>query len=60
MQDELSAWTDVTVLTSYQANGYLWATVSYDDGTIQAYLDEIYGPDVVVVQSALRDVPAGG
>ncbi|WP_309711437.1 hypothetical protein [Pseudolysinimonas sp.] len=56
VQDELSAWTDVTVLTSYSENGYLWATVYYDDGTIQSYLDEIYGPDVVIVQSALRDI----
>lgn len=56
VQDDLSAWTDVTVLTSYPENGYLWATVTYDDGTIQSYLDEIYGPDVVVVQSALRDL----
>jgi hypothetical protein len=58
VQEELSAWTSVTVLSSYPENGYLWATVSYDDGTIQAYLDEVYGPDVVVVQSAFRDIPA--
>ena len=57
VQDELSVWTDVTVLTSYPENGYLWATVYYDDGTIQSYLDEVYGPDVVVVQSAFRDLP---
>jgi len=58
VQEELSAWTEVTVLSTYPENGYLWATVSYDDGTIQSYLDEVYGPDVVVVQSALRDIPA--
>lgn len=58
VQEELSAWTSVTVLISYPENGYLWATVYYDDGTIQSYLDEIYGPDVVVVQSAFRDIPA--
>jgi hypothetical protein len=57
VQEELAAWTEVTVLQSFPENGYLWATVLYDDGTIQAYLDEIYGPDVVVVQSAFRDVP---
>jgi len=57
VQDELSAWTDVPVLMSYPENGYVWATVYYDDGTIQAYLDEVYGPDVVVVQSAFRDIP---
>ena len=57
VQDELASWTSVTVLSSYPENGYLWATVYYDDGTIQAYLDEVYGPDVVVVQSAFRDIP---
>jgi hypothetical protein len=59
VQDELSVWTDVTVLTSYPDNGYLWVGVYYDDGTIQAYLDEVYGPDVVVVQPVLRDLPSG-
>jgi hypothetical protein len=58
VQQELSAWTDVIVLTSYPENGYLWVSVDYDDGTIQSYLDEVYGPDVVIVQSVLRDVPA--
>jgi hypothetical protein len=58
VQEELSAWTSVTVLSTSVENGYLWATVYYDDGTIQSYLDEVYGPDVVVVQSALRAVPA--
>lgn len=57
IQDELHAWTDVTVLTSYAENGYLWASVTYDDDSIQSYLDEIYGPDIVVVQSAFRDLP---
>jgi hypothetical protein len=56
IQEELHAWTDVTVLTSYPENGYLWAGVYYDDGTIQSYLDDVYGPDVVIVQSVLRDV----
>lgn len=58
VQDELSSWTEATVLSSYPENGYLWATVYYDDGTLQASLDEVYGPDVVVVQSAFRDIPA--
>ncbi len=56
-QDELSAWTSAAVLTSYAENGYVWATVYYDDGTLQSYVDEIYGPDVVVIVSALRDLP---
>jgi hypothetical protein len=58
VQEELHAWSDITVLTSYPENGYLWASVYYDDGTIQSYLDEVYGPEVVIVQSALRDLPA--
>lgn len=57
VQDELSSWTDVTVLSTYPENGYLWVSVYYDDGTIQAYLDEVYGPNVVAVQSAFRDLP---
>jgi hypothetical protein len=58
VQDEVHAWSDITVLTSYPENGYLWATVTYDDGTIQSHLDEVYGPNVVILQSALRDLPA--
>jgi hypothetical protein len=57
VQDELAAWTDVEVLMTFTENNYVWATVYYDDGSIQTYLDEIYGPDVVVVQSAFRDLP---
>jgi hypothetical protein len=45
------------VLSSRIMNGYLWLSVLYDDGTIQTYVDEQYGADVVIVQSALR--PAG-
>jgi hypothetical protein len=56
IQEEMTSWTDVIVLTSYPENGYLWADVYYDDGTIQSYLDEVYGPDVVIVQSLLRDL----
>ncbi|TFD65375.1 hypothetical protein [Cryobacterium ruanii] len=41
------------VLTSMPMNGYLWVSVLYDDGTIQKFVDEQYGQDVVIVQSAL-------
>ncbi|WP_105034066.1 hypothetical protein [Cryobacterium aureum] len=41
------------VLSSETRNGYLWVSVPYDDGTIQTYVDEQYGQDVVIVQSAL-------
>lgn len=44
------------LLTAAVDRGFLSVTVVYDDGSIQAQLDEAYGPDVVVVQSALRPV----
>lgn len=37
-------------------NGYVWVTVVYDDGSLQRYADDRYGPDTVAVQSALRDI----
>ena len=40
-------------LSSVPMNGYLWVSVLYDDGTIQRYVDERYGPDVVIVRPAL-------
>ena len=46
------------MLTSYAENGYIWATVYYDDGSIQSHFDEAFGSDVVVVVSAFRDLPA--
>jgi hypothetical protein len=60
IQDDITASAadegSIPVLTAWSENGYLWVTVTYDDGTIQAYYDAVYGPDIVVVQSALRDV----
>lgn len=44
-----------TVLGSTPDNGYLWVDVVYDDGSIQRLVDEAYGPDVVVIVSAMRD-----
>lgn len=44
------------LLTAQVDRGFLSITVVYDDGSIQARMDETYGPDVVVVQSALRPV----
>ncbi|RJT77792.1 hypothetical protein D6T63_14695 [Arthrobacter cheniae] len=35
-------------------SGFVTVTVVYDDGSIQAHMDAEYGPDVVVVLSALR------
>lgn len=45
------------VLSSAPMNGYLFVQLVWDDGTIQRFLDERYGPDVVIVEPALR--PAG-
>ncbi len=36
--------------------GHVLADVTYDDGTLQAYVDEAYGDNVVVVSGALVDV----
>lgn len=55
LQPKLSSSADVQVLSSYPENGYLWVSVVYDDGSIQAYLDATYGYDLIVVQSALVD-----
>jgi hypothetical protein len=44
------------ILSSWPDNGYLFVTVEYDDGTIQAYYDGLYGPDTIAIQSALRDL----
>lgn len=54
MQEDLHEFADFEVLTSYPDNGYLWVTVLYDDGSIQDYLDAVYGEDRVAVVSALR------
>lgn len=56
IQDELTTSAPFTVLTSVPQNGYLFVTVIYDDGTIQAWADETYGLDKVAVRSALLDI----
>lgn len=56
IQDDLTATAPFEVLTSVPQNGYLFVTVIYDDGTIQAWADDTYGIDKVAVRSALLDV----
>jgi hypothetical protein len=56
IQEELWNSDVLEMLTSSPANGYLWLTVPYDDGSIQHFVDGVYGPDVVIVQSAMRPV----
>ncbi|QLD10479.1 hypothetical protein [Microbacterium oleivorans] len=45
-----------TVLVTGAYDGRLWVTVVWDDGTLQAAADDEFGADVVVVQSAIREV----
>jgi hypothetical protein len=40
---------------AYVEQGHVLATVTYDDGTLQAWADETYGDGVVVVSGALVD-----
>jgi len=54
VQDDLQKSGDSAVLGSWTTNGYLFLSVIYDDGSVQEFVDERYGPDVVAVQSALR------
>lgn len=56
IQEELWNSDVLDLLSSSPANGYLWVSVSYDDGSLQDYVDNRYGADVVIVQSAMRPV----
>src|SRR5690606_39059876 len=56
MQEDLHAFADLDVLTTYLENGYRWVPVGYDDGRVQVWRDSVYGDDGVAVISALRDV----
>lgn len=57
VQRDLQKSGDSSVLGTWSANGYLFLSVIYDDGSVQDFVDARYGPDVVAVQSVLR--PAG-
>ncbi len=46
-------------LTSYAEGGHVLVDITYDDGSLQAWADEAYGANVVLVTSALVDVPGG-
>lgn len=55
-QDELPGEAPVEILSSWVENGYLFAQVVFDDGSVQEWADSKYGPDVVEVRSALWPV----
>ena len=56
IQTELTESAPFEVLTASVENGYLFVGVVYDDGSIQAYVDQKYLPDTVAIRPALTDV----
>ncbi|MEQ1736370.1 MAG: hypothetical protein ABL886_08205 [Rhodoglobus sp.] len=42
------------ILIAFIENGYVFATVVFDDGSIQAWADATYGAGVVAIRPALR------
>jgi hypothetical protein len=55
IQDELSDSAPFPILSSGQMNGYLFVDVIYDDGSIQAWVDQEFLPDTVAIRGALKD-----
>lgn len=53
---EIFSSGDSSILGSRTTNGYLILNVFYDDGSLQNEMDAKYGPQLVLVQSALRPV----
>ncbi|WP_166869210.1 hypothetical protein [Salinibacterium sp. ZJ70] len=56
IQEDLQAQTPFPVLGSWTENGYLFASVIYDDGRLQSWFDESYGADRVATVGALQPV----
>ena len=56
IQSEIDTSGTIAPLSSTIDRGYLWVRVTWDDGTLQQLADATYGPDVVVVQSALQPI----
>ena len=56
IQEGLHDEAPFPVLGSWPENGYLFATVIFDDGRLQSWFDETYGTDRVVAVSALQPV----
>ena len=56
IQTEITESAPFVALESYPQNGYLFVRVIYDDGSIQAWVDDKYLPDVVAIRPALVDV----
>lgn len=56
IQEELSPALGDRMLFSAPSDGRLLVDVVWDDGAVQAAVDEAYGAGVVVVRSALREI----
>ncbi|GAA1912625.1 hypothetical protein GCM10009775_01500 [Microbacterium aoyamense] len=56
IQDDLPDLLGEELLGSSVQDGWLWIDVVWDDGVLADTADAVYGPDVVVVRSALRPV----
>jgi len=56
IQSELTSLRPFPILTAWQENGYLFVQTYYDDGTIQAWVDDRYLPDTVAIRPTLRDI----
>lgn len=57
LQEELPDRLGDQYLSSSIDNDYLWVDVVWDDGTLQDAANSEFGDAVVVVRSALREVP---
>ena len=56
VQDDISTRLGAEALGVSTDRGYVWLQVIWDDGSIQDAVDAVYGDDVVVVTSALREI----
>ncbi|HRQ00194.1 MAG TPA: hypothetical protein PK781_07005 [Terrimesophilobacter sp.] len=56
IQQQLHTDPPFDIVSSSPGNGYLFVTVYYDDGTYQEWADNRFGPDVIVIENALRPV----
>lgn len=56
IQEGIAEAAPVEVLLSSVENGYVFVTVVYDDGAVQAWADAAYGEGVVAVRSALANL----
>ena len=56
IQEEIAASGTITPVGIRTDRGFLWVSVVWDDGTLQKLVDATYGPNVVVVEGALRPI----